>query len=622
MAHVRILSAPHQQGSSTRGNFLLQSSTLLYNLCMIQNQGDLDAALLRMKAEGTDLWAIEVKRTAGGVPDVKDTLSAFANMPDGGTIIFGLDEARGFAPSLGVPAADIRKKVASWARNGIYPPVDVRLHDLEVSGSPVVIANVAPLASGLKPARVGPHGPAYSRFDEGDYPLSEAEVQQILARRERPREDIKPVLGTSIDDLDAELLHEFLQRVRKSSIRLDSLDDTAVLRARRVIADDGQSLTKAGIYALGFYPQTHFPQLRITAIRQSADPGVRNADRREFDGPIPALLSDAVEWVMRNVRQAVRERADGHLRNESELPALAVRELIANALVHRDLTDHASSRSVVLHLDHTRLRIQSPGGLWGIALRELGTPGGKSAVNEHLYDICQLLATRDGNRVIEGEGGGIAAARHTLSEAGLKPPVLHAAEVRFVAEIPRESLLDSDDLAWLRDVAAHEYLTPVQSALAAAMRHGRVWTNQAVREEFGIDAASARKDLQRLVQANIAITDGERGSTKYYLNSHDQVGTSSGRIPTIFDAIADMEDPRRGSDTSRTASLPQGERNRQAIMNALSTAPRTARDLSNLLDLTPRQVSYALRLLIDRGIVHMNGAQGSRGATYQLQDRP
>lgn len=586
---------------------------------MIQAQRELDAVLDRMRAEGTDLWQVEVKRAAGGVPDVKDTLSAFANMPEGGSIIFGLDEATNFAPSLGVPAAEVRKKVSSWARTALSPAIQVTYVDLTVQGKPVIVANVAPLPSNEKPARVGPHGPAYSRFDEGDYRLSEAEVQQILARRERPREDTKAVPGTSVSDLDSDLLNKFLRRVRQTSPRLASLDDHGILRARCVLTHDGDALTKGGLYALGFYPQTHFPHLSITAIRQSSDPGVRNADRREFDGPIPALLTDAMDWVMRNVRHSVREHADGHLRDESELPAVAVRELIANALVHRDLSDHASSRSVVLHLDHRRLRIQSPGGLWGIALRELGAPGGKSAVNEHLYDLCQLLSTDDGNRVIEGEGGGIAAARLTLAAAGMKPPVLHATEVRFVSEIPRESLLDRDDIEWLREVAAHEPLSPVERAIAAEMRHGREWTNQGVREEFGLDSAEARKALQRIVHTGIAVTDGERGSTKYYLAPDLDHALRRHRLPTIFDEVPGDEDPHDDVPPQPTPTpLSVGERNQQAVLEALSHGPLSARAIVQQTGLTSRQVNYALTKLKESMRVRMNGRQGKRLTTYEL----
>lgn len=583
---------------------------------MILDQRGLDAAIARMRIEGTDLWDVEVKRAAEGVPDVRDTMSAFANMPDGGSIVFGLDESTGFSPSLGVPAAQVRQTVAGWARRGLAPEVQVDFLDLELGGHPIVVLNVTPLPAAMKPARVGRNGLAYSRFDDGDYPLSDAEVQQILARRERPRDDLTPVPGTSTADLDPDLVDEFLRRVRRSSSRLAALDDTGILRARRVLTTDGAALTKAGLYALGHYPQTHFPHLTITAIRQSSVPSTRNADRHEFDGPISALLSDAMEWVMRNVRSTIRERPDGHLEDEAELPALAVRELVANALVHRDLGDHASSRSVVLHLDHRRLHIESPGGLWGISLRELGRPAGKSAVNEHLYDLCQTVSTPDGHRVIEGEGGGIAAARSALLEAGMRPPELHATEVRFVADIPRESLLSEEDLAWLREVTDDGSLSPVQRSIAAAMRHGRVWTNQEVRDEFGLDSVKAREALQGLVRTGIAETDGERRSTRYSLAVRTGPPVQRPRERTILDLLNEPDDAP-ASPPPATRRLTASERNGRALLAAMADGSRSAAALAEATGLSARQVGYALRKLIEEGRVTMNGRQGTRGTTYE-----
>jgi ATP-dependent DNA helicase RecG len=68
---------------------------------------ELTTLVLGLRLEGSDTTEVEVKRAAGGFPDsVLPTLSAFANTPGGGTIIFGLDEGTGFA-AVGVydPAA-------------------------------------------------------------------------------------------------------------------------------------------------------------------------------------------------------------------------------------------------------------------------------------------------------------------------------------------------------------------------------------------------------------------------------------------------------------------------------------------------------------------------------------
>jgi hypothetical protein len=50
-----------------------------------------------LRGEGSDTAEVEVKRASRGFPEsVEPTLSAFANTPGGGIVIFGLDEDAGF----------------------------------------------------------------------------------------------------------------------------------------------------------------------------------------------------------------------------------------------------------------------------------------------------------------------------------------------------------------------------------------------------------------------------------------------------------------------------------------------------------------------------------------------
>lgn len=59
----------------------------------------LSRTLDRLRRYGSETPNIEVKRAAQGYPQsTAETLCAFSNMPEGGTIIFGIDEAQGFTP--------------------------------------------------------------------------------------------------------------------------------------------------------------------------------------------------------------------------------------------------------------------------------------------------------------------------------------------------------------------------------------------------------------------------------------------------------------------------------------------------------------------------------------------
>ena len=397
----------------------------------------MSALVEELRSHGGDFTSIEVKRGTGGCPDVTTTLCAFGNMPDGGRIVVGLDESLGFEPVGAVDPAAVEKGIASQARSAVSPPVTVSFDTVVVGQARIVVATVAGLAPSIRPCRVG--GRAYLRQADGDYVMSPQEEQQMLALRDRPRYDAVAVDGTSTKDLDADLMAAFLRHARSQSRRLSGLDDdVTVLRRKGVVEPEGHRLTVGGLYALGQYPQQFAPSLSVTAAVVTA-PGSpdRLIDLAHLDGPIPDLLENSLEWLRRNLRTGVRVGADGHNYDRPELPLAALRELVANALVHRDLGPHTQSKRVEIRLRDDRLVISNPGGLWGVSRQQLGLPGGKSAVNEHLYDICTLTGTPQGARLIEGEGGGIGEVERALADWPADRPLFIDKAVGFTVVLMR-----------------------------------------------------------------------------------------------------------------------------------------------------------------------------------------
>lgn len=160
--------------------------------------------LADLRAHGKDFEDVEVKLGAGGVPELGRTLAAFGNMPGGGTIVIGLDENNRFAPVGVADAGQIEQGIASTARNGVVPAVQVSFDEAVVDGATIIIASVSPLPSHQRPARY--QGQAWLRQSDGDYQMSELEVQQVLAQRELPRYDAVAVDGTTVADLDSALV--------------------------------------------------------------------------------------------------------------------------------------------------------------------------------------------------------------------------------------------------------------------------------------------------------------------------------------------------------------------------------------------------------------------------------
>lgn len=599
---------------------------------MITSELEFVRSIERLRADGSDSWELEVKRASGGVPKLPETLCAFANMPEGGSIIFGLDEPSGFT-AVGVqdPAA-LEHGIATQARQQLEPQVQVHFWRAHFEGKTLVIANVHGLPSHQRPCRVRSTQRAYLRFADGDYVLSEQEVQQLLSARERPRHDSLVIDQTSQGDLDSNLTDQFIRAARGASRRLDREDDEQILRLKRVIEPDGERLTVAGLYALGRYPQQFLPSMSLTAVLRSlSDPDIRNADRQEFDGPLPEILDDAVQWVLRNTRTRVRFGSDGHGYNATEVPVIAVREIIANALVHRDLSQHTWGKNVQLILDNDKLIVASPGGLWGLTTDQLGKGNAKSAVNEFLYDICQLTTTREGHRVIEGEGGGLREVHRALRRVGMKEPQFFDSGVKFTVILPRHMLLSEDDLAWLETLPHNDQLSDIQRQILVAMRRGQAWTNEQVRREFGpLDSLDVRTLLQKLVSFGVVETQGRGRWTEYRMN--EQMGNqtadprqlvidfeASGSFPPGLPVTqpptrdaADVEP--RDAELRAAATSKHG----RALWNALQEGPKNVRELSETSELSLAQVRYGIKHLVSEGLVQRSGGQGYRQTIYSI----
>lgn len=476
------------------------------------------ALIEQMRAHRGDFTGVEVKRGSGGTPDVAKTLCAFGNSPEGGLLILGLDEQAGFAVTGVMDLAVLEQAIASQARQAVVPPVMVTFENVMLADKQIVVAEVQGLSAHQRPCRTG--GRAYLRQADGDYPMSMAEEQLLLAMRDRPRCDAQPVEGTTIAELDPHLVSEFVPAVRASSRRLRDVDEETLLRRRGILEPGGKRLTLAGLYALGEYPQQFMPNLAVTAAVVTAPGSVdRLVDLVHLDGPIPDLLETSMEWVRRNLRVGVRVGADGNNYDHPELPLGAVRELIANALVHRDLGPHTQTKRVEIRLLPDRLVITSPGGLWGVSREQLGTAAGKSAVNEHLYGVCSHLTTSRGARVIEGEGGGISEVQRALSVWHADPPIFMDRVVSFTAVLMRPN-------AVLRQTATDLRATPEdpQARILAALAAGPL-DRASIGERTGLTKAQTRYALERLIARERVIMKGGLGArnTTYAL-THERAG--------------------------------------------------------------------------------------------------
>lgn len=320
---------------------------------------------------GTDTWNIEAKDARGGLPNtIDETLCAFANMPEGGIIVLGVFETPEGMDITGVHnPAELIQGLANKARERIVPPVQLGASEwTTIDGYDVVACIVPPQPSDQRPFRVGKHGPAFTRSRDGDHQLSEQEELYLISQRTQPAHDRQPVAGADAEaDLVPELLEQYLSAQRRESPRLRLMGRDELLIRTNVVDHATGLPTVAAVYAMGIHPQQFLPHTTIKA-HAVPDPKVRDtvrlADWAEFSGPVPDLLDSAIDWVHKHLMHGV-SFAGGHGYSTSEVPMVAVREILANALVHRDLSAASFGSYPMLIKEPTKLIVTNPGGLWG-----------------------------------------------------------------------------------------------------------------------------------------------------------------------------------------------------------------------------------------------------------------
>ena len=485
---------------------------------MIKSLDDLLGALAVLELRGGDTTSIEAKTFSEySSAQMGPTMCAFANMPEGGVVLMGVSEQGGINV-VGVDDVNsLLQSAASQARNGFRPPIRVDVRALDLDGKTIGVVNVEGADVNEKPVRWLKDKKAYLRQYDGDYQMAASEEQMLLLRHRRPTADAEPVHGSSPHDLDQNLVSQYLASARETTPRLVDYSDEEVLYNTGVVADrQSGELSVAGLYALGEYPQRLLPHLTVTAAVEGSG-NVRAVNRRDFTGSLPVILDDVLEWVRGNVESRQLVTRDGDGLTEYAVPLLAAREVIANALVHRDLSEASRGKGIDLRINRDGFRLTNPGGLWGITVDRLGS-GDHPAVNEHLYQICRNVEGRSG-RVIEAMGTGIREVRRSLREAGMAEPLFYDNGVSFTVRFPNSALIPDGDLAWIGSLGLEQVasLNLRQKEALVDMRHGRTWSNGEYRERFGVTAEQARADLRDLVSRGLVTSSGERRWVRYEL---------------------------------------------------------------------------------------------------------
>lgn len=386
---------------------------------------ELEILVKKIIEEKRESQTIELKTAEYDCPKkLYDTISSFSNQDDGGIIVFGIDESKDFLPVGVYDVQDLQKKVNSQCKE-MEPLVRPLFTYCQIDGHNIVSAEIPGIEITLRPCYYRGKGKtkgSYIRCGDSDEPMTDYEIYSYEAYRQKYQDDIRAVPDADFNLINMTKLNRYKELRKENRPNFANLNDTQVNELLR-ITNKGQ-LTLATVLMFGLYPQALFPQLSIiatavngTEFGESDENGVRFDDNKRIEGTIEEMLDGAIQFVKNNMKiKTVINPSTGKRSDRPEYPLTAVREIILNALVHRDYSIHTEGMPIQIIMYSDRLVVQNPGGLYGrLTIDQLGKmqPDTRNPVLATALETLKLT---------ENRYSGIPTIRTQMKKAGLPAP--------------------------------------------------------------------------------------------------------------------------------------------------------------------------------------------------------
>lgn len=343
------------------------------------------------------------------------------------------------------------------------------------------------------------------RSGAGTNPIPAKNLRAMLIERGIVQFEARQAEDATLADLDAELIDEY-----RRILNVGESDGSYGFLIRRGCvqkSDHGLIPTYAGLLLFGRNPQQWLPSASILAVRFSGTTFSDSFVKQEIGGNLIHQVKAAEVFTREHTpRKGV---ISGMQRVEEEIyPVDVVRELVVNAITHRDYNHQGDHIHVQIYAD--RLIVRSPGELPGpVTLKNiLDVRFSRNPV------IAQVLSDFG---YVERFGYGLNRVMRVLLSKGLQQPAFKEiggcfevavsvqADTSYAA--PKSYPVEINDSLNERQLSALEYLGG----------NSRI-TNRAYQSLCpDVSPETLRRDLADMVRQGILLKIGSKRSTYYIL---------------------------------------------------------------------------------------------------------
>lgn len=258
--------------------------------------------------------------------DYLKTICAFANS-EGGELFIGIADNR---EVLGVEnVSSLLETLPNKINNRLALLVDVVAYDIE--GKQIIEIQVHKTF-----APVSFNGKFYKRSGSNTIELNGGNLTNFLLKKYGKTWDDIVVENFTLDDINLETIRKFKMWSRHRAPFIEQEDDLNTLMGRLNLIENGQ-FKRAAVLLFGKNPQKYFIQAHSKIGKFLSDSELLTSDI--IEGNLFEQLENVIEILRTKYLHSYISYAGLNRVETLEYPYDAVREIIINALIHRDYTD-------------------------------------------------------------------------------------------------------------------------------------------------------------------------------------------------------------------------------------------------------------------------------------------
>ena len=491
----------------------------------------------------------------GALPeDFWPTYSAMANA-DGGVVVLGLRERKGQFEVVGIDNVEkVRTELFNNLNNrqkvSINLLTDEHVREWLIDGKTLLVVEIPRARRQQRPVYLTTNplsGNTYRRLNEGDRPLADEDVKRMLAEQVEESRDDRILRNFGFDDLDMGSFRAYRQVFanRDPGHPWNVDDDQTFLRrigGWRHDRETGESgLTLAGLLMFGQMSviQEVLPNYMLDyQDRPAAKAERRWIDRLTLDGKWSGNLYDFYRKVYLKLTADLKvpfQLENGERQDETPVH-IALREALANVLVHADYSDRAS---VLVVKRPDMFGFRNP-GMMRIPV-EVALQGGEpDCRNRNLHKMFRFVG------VGEQAGTGIPRIYQGWNSQHWNPPKLYELSTPYnqtLMELRMIDLFPAEVMANLRARFGVQFeQLPMKARVAVALAASEGTVNHArLCTVSTAHPVELTRTLQQLTQLGILDSTGSGRGAVYFLAGQN--------LPTPDDVFGPPVQPTEASSS-------------------------------------------------------------------------